>query len=127
MHGDEGGNAFAFEVLTTDQVAGAFRGDHDDVDVGRRGDGFEVDSKPVAEEQGFAGGQVRGDVCLINFRNDGVWHGDHDDVGLFDSFCGVEHFETAFCGDGAAFGLWVETDDDLEAAFLEVQRVGVAL
>lgn len=127
MNGDEGGDAFSFQVLATNQVAGAFWGDHDDVDVGGRGDGFEVDSKTVAEEQGLAGGQVRSDVCLIDFRDDGVWHGDHDDVGFFHGFCGVEHFEAAFCGDGAAFGLWVEADDDLEAALFEVKRVGVAL
>jgi hypothetical protein len=37
IDGDEGGDAFAFGVLTADDVARAFRGHHDHVHISRNG------------------------------------------------------------------------------------------
>ncbi len=127
VDGDESGDAFAFEVLAADQVAGAFGGDHDDVHVCGSRDGLEVNGEAVGEKEGLSWGEVRGDIGLIHFGDDGVRDSDHDDVGFFDGFGGVEHFEAAFGSGGAAFGAGVEADDDLDAAFFEVEGVSVAL
>jgi hypothetical protein len=127
IDGDEAGNAFAFSVLTADDVAGAFRGDHDDVDVCWRHDGLVMDGEAVAEEEGLALGEVRLDVGLVNATDFGVGNGDEDDVAQLHGFGGVIDFEAFFFGDFAALAAGIQTDDDIGAAFLEVKGVCMAL
>ena len=124
---DERGHAFAFSVLAADDVAGALGRDHDDVHVLGRDDRLEVDGEPVAEEQRLALTQVRRDVLLVAGGLLGVGQRDHDDVGALHGLGGRDDFEALFAGDRDGLGAFVEADDDVAAAVLEVQRVGVAL
>ena len=50
LDGDQARHALALDVLATDDVPGALRRDQDHVDVLRRHDSLEMDSKPVGEE-----------------------------------------------------------------------------
>ena len=63
-------------------MAGALRGDHRDVDVGRRLDELEPDVEAVPEEQRLAGGQVRRDRLGVDLALRGVRREHHDHVGL---------------------------------------------
>ena len=81
----------------------------------------------MREHERLAGGQVRLDVFLIAFGLLGVGQGDHDDIGLLDALSGRDDFEALFLRDGNGLAALVKADDDLEAAVLEVKRVGVAL
>jgi hypothetical protein len=81
----------------------------------------------VGEEQGLALGEVRRDVLFVNRRDHRVRSGDEDHVGRLDGIRGVHDLEAELLGDFAGFRFLVEADDDLEAAVLEVEGVGVAL
>ncbi len=124
---DDRGDAAALLVLAADQVARALRGDHADVDVGRGLDEAEADVQAVAEEQGVAGLQVRGDVRLVDVRLDRVRHQDHDDVGLGRGLGGGDHAQAGLLGLGAGLGLRLQADPDVRARVAQGQRVGVAL
>ena len=127
VNGDERGNAFAFGELAANNVAGTLRGDHNDINILGWGDGFEMNGEAVAEEQGFPLGQIGSDILPVNRGNLGVRHGNKDDVGLLDRVGRVENREAFLLGYRAAFAARVEADDDLHAAFFEVEGVGVAL
>ena len=96
IDGDERRHAFAFGVLAADDVAGAFRRDHDDVHVLRRDDGLEMDREAVAEEERLALGEIRRDVLLVGGGLLGVGQGDQDDVGALHGLGGVEDLEALF-------------------------------
>ncbi len=127
LDGDEGGDAFAFEVLAADDVTRAFGGDHDDVDVFRRDDGAVEDGEAVGEEECLSFGEVGGDVFGVDGSDGGVGRGDHDDVCLLGGFGGVEDFEAELFSDGAGFRFRVEANDDVYARFFEIEGVGVSL
>ncbi len=92
-----------------------------------RHDGLEVDGEAVGEKEGFALGQMRGDVRFVNGGDPGIGDGDENDVRPLDGLGGIEDFEALFLGDRAGFAAGVKADDDLDPAVLEVERVGVAL
>ena len=97
------------------------------VHVLRAGDRFEVDGETVGEQQRFTLGEVGRDVLVVNRRNHGVRSGDENHVGSLDGLGGVHDLEAELLGDFTGLRLRVEADDDLEAAVLEVERVGMAL
>ena len=103
VDGDECRDAFIFEELATDDVAGSFGGDHDNVDVFGRDDGLKVDSEAVAEDQGFAFGEVGFDIFFENFWLPGVRDSDEDDIGLLGGFCGIEDCKVVILGGFSAF------------------------
>ncbi len=127
VDGDERRDAFALGELAADDVAGAFRRDHDHVHVLGRHDGLEVDGEAVGEEQRLALFQVRRDVRVIYGGNAGIGHGDKDHVGALDGLGGIEDLEALFLRDRAGLAAGVKADDDFDAAVLEIERVGVAL
>ena len=64
VHGDDVRHARTLGVDAPHHVARALRGDHDDVDVGRRDDGIEADVEAVGEGQSLAGASsTRGSRC----------------------------------------------------------------
>ena len=125
--GDERRHALALGVEAADHVAGALGRDHDDVDVLVRLDQPEVDGEAVAEHERLALGEVRADVRGIDRGLLHVRQADHDDVGAADGLGGVIDLEAVLLGDGAGLRARVEADDDLAAALLQVDRMGVAL
>ena len=120
-------NPFAFGELAADDVSRAFGGDEDDVDIGGGHDGLVVDGEAVAEEEGFPFFQVGSDVLVINRRDLGIGYGDEDDVGLLHGGGGVHHFKPEFLGDRDGSASFVEANDDVGTALLEIEGVGVAL
>src|SRR5439155_1602823 len=64
LDGDQPGDSAAFGELAADQMAGALRRDHADVDAGRRGDLFVVDGEAVAEQDHVALGDPVADLLL---------------------------------------------------------------
>ncbi len=86
-----------------------------------------MNRKAVREEEGLACGQIGFDVLLVDVGDDGVGSGDENDIGGLDGFGGGEDFESAFFGNGNGFATGVESDDNFNAAVLEVKGVGVAL
>ena len=121
------GNAFALGELPADDMAGAFRRDHDHVHVGGRHDGLEVDGEAVGEEERLALCEVRRDVRVIHGGDLRIGHGDENHVRPLDRFGGIDDLEAFFLGYRAGLAAGVKADDDLDPAVLEVERVGVAL
>jgi hypothetical protein len=86
-----------------------------------------MDGKAVAEKEGFRCGQMRRNLLFVNRGYFRVRHGDKNNVGLFDRLGRVENREALLFGHRAALAARVKTDDNLHAAFFEVEGVGVAL
>ena len=101
VDGDQSGDSFAFRVLTTDNVSWTFGGDHDDVDIGRRNEGFKVDGETVTEDEGLALFEIGADVLFKGVGLLGIGDGDKNHVGFFDRFGGIEYWKAFFGGDGA--------------------------
>ena len=125
---DERRHALALDVEAADHVPGALGRDHDDIDVLRRLDQAEMDAEAVAEEERTCPCVRFGrDVLLVDAGLLHVGQADHDDVGAAHGLGGVENLEAVLLGDRAGLGAGIEADDDLAAAVLQVERVGVAL
>ena len=56
-----------------------------------------------------------------------VGQADHDDIGAAHGLGGLEDLEAVLLGDGLGLRAGIEADDDLAAAVLQVERMGVAL
>lgn len=127
VDGDKGGESGAGEEFGAESVAGAFGGDHGDVVGFGRGDGLVVDIESVAEEEGFFGGEVGGDVGFVNVGHGDIGGAEHDDVGGLGGFGGGEDGKSVLFGGGFGGGGGVEADGDLDSGVAEVLGVGVAL
>ena len=73
-------HAAAGLVDAPEEVAGALRRDHPDVDAARRVDPPEVDVEPVGEHQQLARPEVRRDLRVVDRLLAGVRDEDHDHV-----------------------------------------------
>jgi hypothetical protein len=113
--------------LAADDVAGALGGDHDDIDIGGRDHGLEVNGEAVGKEESLPPGQVRADIAVIDIGDLRIRHGDEDDIAALDGLGGIDDLEAFLLGHRAGFAARVEADDDLDAAILEIERMGVAL
>ena len=127
MDREQGGHAAAGPVDRAEQVARALRRDHPDVDDAGRVDPPEVDVEAVGEHQQVAGAQVRGDLLVVDRLLGGVGDEDHDHVGGLDGIGDVGHAQAGLRGQRPALRPRREADDDVDARFVEVQGVGVAL
>ena len=127
VDGEEGRHAAAALVDGADEVAGALRGDHPDVDTLGRGDPPEADVEPVGEQDERAGPQVRGDVRVPGGLLGRVRDGDHHDVGPGDCRAGVEHLEAGLLGKRPALRARRQPDDHPDPGLVEVLGVGVPL
>ena len=127
VDGHQAGDAAALLVLAADQVAGALRGDHADVDARRRLDLVEVDREAVGEHEQVAVGDPVGDLRVPDLGLLLVGEQDHHDVAAAGGVGDVEHLEAGGLGLRAAGGVGAQPDDDVDAGVLQVERVGVAL
>ena len=127
MDGEQGRHPAAGLVHAPEQVAGALRRDHPDVDDARRIDAREVDVEAVREHQQLAGPQVRGDVGVVDGLLGRVRHEDHHDVRGLDGVRDVRHAQAGLLRQRTALRARGEPDDDVHAGLVEVQRMGVAL
>ena len=121
------GDAAAFYECTADEMARALRSDHEDVDISRRNDLFEVNVEAVCKSEGTAGFQVRSDFRCIYVSLFFVRNQDHRDICVFYSFRNGFNFKAGFFGFSDGFAAFIQADDDVDAAVFEVQRMGMAL
>ena len=124
---DKAGNASADLVLGTYSVTRALRSDHDNVNVSRRNDLTEVDIEAVCESKGLACGEVRSDAFLIKISLSLIVDEDHDEICLLSSLSGCVNLKACVLSLLPALGAFVQTDNDINAALLEVQSVCVTL
>ena len=108
-------------------MARALRRDHPDVHDARRVDPPEVDVEAVGEHQQLAGAQVRRDLLVVDGLLGRVGDQDHDHVGRLDRVRDVHDLQPGFRGERPALRARSQPDDDVDAGFVEVQGVGVAL
>src|SRR4029079_10966442 len=105
-----------------DQVAGAFRRDHADVNGLGRVDPPEPQVEAVGEHQELPGTQVRFDLRVVDGLLRGVGHEDHDDVCGFHRISDIGDPQAGLLRMGAALGAWGQADDDVDPALVQIQR-----
>ena len=125
--GDECWHAFTFGVEAADHVARALGSDHNAVDVLVQLDQAEVNGETVAEEKGFTLGEMGEDGARVDVSLFHVGQADHDNIGAANGFAGLDDLEAMGLSDGFRFGSSVKANDDLAAAVLQIERMGVAL
>ena len=127
VDGEQAGNAAAGLELAADEVARTLRGDHADVDAGRRLDLAEVDREAVGEHQQVALGDPVLDLGLPDVGLALVGKQDHHHVAGAGGVGDVHHLESVLLGLGARARVGAQADDDVDPRVLEVERVRVAL
>src|SRR3981081_1911086 len=94
MNRDQGWNSSTLGVHPAHQMARALGRDHDDIDIFRRNNGLEMNTKPVGDSQNLAGSQACPDLRLEKFAL-GLIRGEYlDPVGALGSFGWRHNFET---------------------------------
>ena len=127
LHGDQAGNALAFLVDTTHQMAGALGSDHEDIDTRGRLDLPEVDAEAVSEDQRIARLQIGRDALAVDVALDFVIDQNHDDVGFFGRIFHRLDNQTGFFRLAPGLGAGAQPDPNIQPAILQVERVGMAL
>lgn len=127
MNGDQAGNAFTCHVLAAHRMAGALGRDHEHVHVCGRNDLFEMDIEAVRKRERLALGQVGFDALFIQFRLSFVIDKDHDDVRRFRRFRCRHDFQACLFRFRPGFAAVIQSDDDVYAALVQVQRMRVSL
>jgi hypothetical protein len=108
-------------------VARPLRGDHADVDAGRRLDVAEPDVEPVPEEERVAVGDVGRDGLGVEMALDVVRDEDHDHVRFLDGLRRRHDAQALRLGLRPALAVLGEPDPDVDARVAQAERVGVAL
>ncbi len=128
MNRDQARHAGAALIFRAHGVAGAFRRDHQHVEIAARLDQIEMHVEAVREHQRRAVFHVLGKRLAIDVALQFVGREHHHDVGPFGGF---RHFhDLEFLGLGlldAGGGLAQSDRDLLDAAVAQIERVGVAL
>ena len=127
LNRDQARDAAAAFIFTSDDMAGALRGDHDDVDVLRGDDGLEVDIETVGGDKSLAGLEVGADLFFEDGGLQLVGEGDEDDVSLLDGLGGLQGLEAGLYRSLVVVRAFQLGDDDVNAAVPAVLSVGVAL
>ena len=127
IYSDQAGNTSADLVLGTYSVARALRSDHDNVNVSRGNDLTKVNIEAVSESKSLAGSEVRSDALLVEISLSLIVDEDHDDVCLLSSLSSSVNLEACVLSLLPALGAFVKTDDNVNAAILEVKSVCVTL
>ena len=127
MYGDQRRYAAALQVLGTHGVTRALRRDHDHVHIGGRHDLAVMNVEAMCKDERVAFHETVGNAFGIERRLLFVVDENHDDIGkLCRVFCGIDFQTRFFCG-CPGFAALIESDDDVHAALLEVQRMRVSL
>ena len=108
-------------------MPGALGGDHGHVHTGGRDDLLKMNIESVGEHEHVPGGQVGGNVLLIDVGLNLVVNQDHDDIAPLGGLSHSLNLKTGLLGAGPVFGALPQTDAHVAAGVLQVHRVGVAL
>ena len=127
VHAGQIRHAGTLGVLTTDDMARALRGAHDDVDVLGSLDVAVVDVEAVGEGQGVAGLQVGSDVLLVDLGLQLVGNEDHDDVAFLGGLVHGGDLQAGLFGLSPALGALAQADAHVDAGIHEVEGMGMAL
>ena len=90
-------------------------------------DAAEVDVEAVCKGQSLAGSQVGLDALLVQGGLLLIVNEDHDDIGSLGGLRGGHDGHALSFGLDPALGAGVQADDDVDAALLQVEGVGVTL
>ncbi len=127
MNCDETWNTKPSLEHCTHSVTRCLRGDHDDVDAFRCIDLFVENSEAVCEQKSLSFAEVRRNVLFVNALLNGVRKAERNQVGALGCFGVRNNFQACFFSFLLASAAFVQTDNHVEAAVLEVQRMGVTL
>ena len=105
----------------------AFRRDHEYVHVGRRLNLLEMNIEAVGKSQRAAFLEVRRDLALVNVGLLLVRNQDHRDVRLLDGLGHRQNLQAVGLRRRLGLRALIKADDDVHAAVLQVQRMGMAL
>ena len=105
----------------------AFRRDHEYVHVGRRLNLLEMNVEAVGKSQRAAFLEVRRDLALVNVGLLLVRNQDHRDVRLLDGLGHRQDLQAVGLRRRLGLRALIKADDDVHAAVLQVQRMGMAL
>ena len=108
-------------------MTGALRGDHADIDIGRRSDVVEANVEAVREEECVACLQVRLDRLLVEPGLNVIRRENHDDVSLSSCRRGIDDAKTSLFRLLGASRARAQTDANVDAGVAETHRMGVAL
>ena len=127
MNSQQTGDAGTFGILAADQMTGTFGRDHEHIDVGSRLDLTKVNVEAVGKRESSAGFEVGSDMLaegggLLFIRDQ-----DHHDIRLGRGFSYGCDFQAGCFGFGPGFAALVQADGDIDAAFLQIEGVGMAL
>src|SRR4030095_7177893 len=127
MHGKQPGNAATFRKDFAYAIAPRLRGNHRHDDVFRRHDEAETDAEAVTEHQHLPFRQVLLDVRVVDLLLLLVRNQDHDDVAPGSGLGNRHDAQAGVLRLLKRLARRRQADDDLNAAVLQVQRVGVPL
>ena len=127
VDGDQTGDAAALGVGLANGMAGCLRGNHDDIEVGPRGDLAVMDVKAVGKGQGGTLLDDRCDVCGIDRGNRLVGHEQHDQVGALDRSTDLGNLQPRLLNLGPGWTTLSNTDHDIDTTVVEILGVGMTL
>ena len=119
--------AGAFRERTANEMARAFRSDHEDIDVLRRNDLLVMDVEAMCEDESAARLEVRSNLRLVDVSLLLIRDQDRRDVSLLDCLSDRVNLQAVLFSDLLGLGTLIEADDDVCTAVLEVQGMSVTL
>ena len=125
--GDHRRRAVPLRVQAADDVARAFRRDHDHVVAGRRRDAAVVDVEAVREEERGAWLEVGCDLLLVQRRLRAVGNEERDELSTLDRVGDGSDGQPRLLGRGHGRAALAQADHDVDARVGHVERMGVAL
>ena len=120
-------NSAAFGVHAPDEVSRALRSNHQDINVGRRNDSFEMNAEAVREAENFSRVQIGLDVLVVEFGLGLVGSKHVDPVGALGRFIGSDNDHAVGLRLLRALAVGIETDNDFVSAVAEILGLGVPL
>ena len=88
---------------------------------------FEMNGKPVGKEERFPLRKIWRNLFLVEFGHGRVRHHEGDHIAAARGFGGVIDLETLSLGLGARRAAGRKPDNDLDAAVMQIERMGVPL
>ncbi len=108
-------------------MTGGFRCNHDNIHICRRYDTTKMNVETVSECQCLTSGQIRLDVGFIQSLLLFVGCQNHDNICCLSSFCGCHNGQTLLFSLCPALTAFVQTNNNIHSAFLQVQCMSVTL
>src|SRR5579864_764972 len=124
LDGKQRRNSAAFRVHAPDEVSRALRSNHQDINVSRRNNGFEMNAESVREAENFSRMQIGLDVLVVEFGLGLVGSKHVDPVGALGGLIGSDNDHTVGLGLLRALAVGVETDDHFVSAVAEILGLG---